>query len=377
MVGTKGFGFKLLVLSIVIAINSLIVLYLFKDSLNLPVWLDRILVHTASFSNAIIENQAHVQPTIKLKNSDLKLLPTEAKVENEMSFSKTSDIVHFDHASAPEQKCFDKRPPPKQKTLYTWIDKKGVKHISDKPKSLDQHTSVKVVGTIDPEAISLNYLSHNLSFEIKSALQSRIKQVAQMLGTVTPKNLIVPVTANIRTFKALAAYTEYSNRSSSPNQSNTGYYSARNNESVVFVRTEEQALNTLVHEVTHTINRHWYGRMGKWLNEGIAEYAENISDVKASGWVGHIRKNGLLPLHTLLSSSREEWQIAPQSHYATSWAFVAFLMAQDRDFLSRLLLQEAENGCHELSIEDVERLYGQSLEHLQREFLLWTKRRKL
>ena len=52
-------------------------------------------------------------------------------------------------------------------------------------------------------------------------------------------------------------------------------------------------------------------------------------------------------------------------------------MAQDRDFLSRLLLQEAENGCHELSIEDVERLYGQSLEHLQREFLLWTKRRKL
>jgi hypothetical protein len=153
-----------------------------------------------------------------------------------------------------------------------------------------------------------------------------------------------------------------------------GFYQASTNKSVVFAASHKQARNTAVHEAIHSINRHWFGKMARWLNEGLAEYAEveNPQHLKTSAWRNYL-KNDSISLSAVFESSRDKWQndaSSPQM-YGMSWAFVSFLMEQNPTVLSKLLLQESENGCDVLSTEDIERIYGRSISLIQRDFDRW------
>ena len=373
MVSSMKFSLKALVVFFIVSINSLGVLYLARDSFDVPFWLQNLFSEFEKAYGANFNAELDTSNEVAVDNNEFVIpsIGTTSKPYNPIYGKLSSQTL--EHIEPTSSRCLDKRAPVKEKVLYTWIDGKGTKHISDKPRILNKETSVRVAGTISPEDISLNFISHNLPIEIQKELRGRVKTAMDIFATVTPRELIVPVVANIRSFKEKSSFIEYRDRFGSSVSSSVGYYSSGNNESVILIRSKEQTLQTLAHEIMHTINRHWYGQMSQWLNEGMAEYAEAPSDLRSSEWRNYIITNRLVPLKKLLVGSRAEWSADSERYYATSLALVTFLMLEKADLMSRLLLKETENGCQELSVRDVEKLYGKNIAQLQQEFLLWKR----
>lgn len=371
MVNTNGVGAKFFVVASVVVINSLGVLYFARDSINLPHPLQLAFgfvegkLHGESNSESTARGALRSQSEMSLvqKNLEFKTL-SEAK-------STQSNLGLDEHAVPHTYKCLDKIKPPERKTIYTWTDGKGVKHISDSPRKLNSGTSVRVAKTINPEAISLNFLSHNLPFNVQGAVRGRVQKAIDAFAHVTPKESVVPVVANIRSFSDKDAYEKYSKRFNLSTGTSSGFYSAGRNESAILIRGNERTLQTITHEVMHTINRYWYGQVAKWLNEGMAEYSETPENLTNSAWVNHFKSNEPLALTTLFEGTESSWRKDPHQFYSSSWAFVTFLMSENQELMSRLLLLEAENGCKELSIRDIQLLYGGSIAALDNEFRRW------
>ena len=157
--GTKGLALKVAIIAVAIIVNSAVVVYFARDSFDLPNWLNQL--------------------SLTL-NDDIAIKPPTNEVGNE--FDQASQTMPppevpkrvFEHAHSYATRCIDKKKPPDTKRLYTWLDKNGIRHISDKPRVLDGSTVVEIAGTIEPETISLNFLTHNLSYDVQSALQNRV-----------------------------------------------------------------------------------------------------------------------------------------------------------------------------------------------------------
>lgn len=165
MVNRNGIGAKLFIVVSVVLFNSLGVLYFTRDSINLPKFL-----HLAF---------GFVEAQLQGKNNQESLLPDALRSQEEISHGQKGLEAKKNHADYTQSnsgigehegphtyKCLNKIKPPERKTIYTWTDGKGVKHISDSPRKLNSGTSVRVAKTIEPEAISLNFLSHNLPFNV-------------------------------------------------------------------------------------------------------------------------------------------------------------------------------------------------------------------
>ena len=325
-----------------------------RQSIALPHWLHEL------FANAESIRIEH-----PLQDAFSAISPQQSIASPVIHNSKTRE-----HLASNFSTCIDKKKPPKDKTLYTWIGVDGTRHISDKPRILNDKTSLRVAGVIKPDNISINFLSQNLSYAVRKASTDKVNRAMKMFGEITPEAAIVPVVASVRSFKTRALYNQYSKKKSSLKTPTAGFYTSGNNESVVLIRDDESTANTVAHEIVHTINQHWYGQIARWLNEGMAEYAENLSQ---SHWQSYLLRNQPVSLSELFTSTRNSWDNDTQRHYATSWAFVAFLMAKEKQFMSRLLLKESENGCAELSVNDIQKLYGRPIAQLEREFLRWLK----
>jgi hypothetical protein len=355
MANTKGIGLKVSLISIAFLINTLLVLYIARQSVPLPQWLHELFVHA--------ESSIRIEHPIKdafLALSSQKPVATPSVHNN----------VGSNHLQVPYARCVNKKKPPTDKTLYTWIDADGTRHISDKPQIMNDKTSLRVAGVIKPDKISINFISQNLSYAVRKASTDKVNRAMKMFGAITPEAAIVPVVANVRSFETKALYNQYSKKKSSLKTPTTGFYTSGNNESVVLIRDDESTANTVAHEIVHTINQHWYGQMARWLNEGMAEYAENLSQ---SHWRTYLLRNQPVSLSELFVGTRKSWDNDTQRHYATSWAFVTFMMTREKQFMSRLLLKESENGCEALSSHDIQKLYGRQIAQLERDFLRWLK----
>jgi hypothetical protein len=355
MANAKGLCIKVSLISIAFLINTLIVLYIAKQSMPLPYWLHELFAKAESsirIEHPLQEAFSAISPQQPIASSVIHNNTTRKHLESNYST------------------CIDKKKPPKDKTLYTWIGVDGTRHISDKPRVLNDKTSLRVAGVIKPDKISINFLSQNLSYGVRKTATDKVYRAMKLFGEVTPEESIVPVVANVRSFKTKELYNQYSKKKTSLKTPTAGFYTSGNNESAVLIRDDESTANTVVHEIVHTINQHWYGQMARWLNEGMAEYSENLSQ---SHWQSYLLQNQPVSLSKLFASTRNSWDNDTQRHYATSSAFVAFMMAKEKQLMSRLLLKETENGCAELSVNDIQKLYGRPIAQLEREFLRWLK----
>ncbi len=373
MVNRYGIGAKFFIVASVIVVNSMGVLYFARDSVNLPQFLH--------FAFELIE--VKLQGKSNQESSAFKTLRSKSEVsigQNSLEPEASSEVRYTqstsrigEHAAPNTHKCLDKIKPPERKIIYTWTDGKGVKHISDSPRKLNSNTSVQVAKIINPEAISLNFLSHNLPFDVQRAVRGKVQEALDAFAPVTPTESMVPVVANIRSFSDKGEYEKYSKRFNLSTPTNTGFYSSGRNESAILIRDNKETLQTITHEVMHTINRYWYGQVAKWLNEGMAEYSETPGSLTNSAWVNHFKSNQPLALTTLFEGTESSWRKDPHQFYASSWAFVAFLMSDNQDFMSRLLLLESENGCEEISMSDIQRLYGRDIGALNGDFRRWLR----
>ncbi|MEO2281580.1 hypothetical protein [Pseudoalteromonas pernae] len=87
-------------------------------------------------------------------------------------------------------------------------------------------------------------------------------------------------------------------------------------------------------------------------------------------------KEKLLPLNALFSASNKEWNSElRQRLYATSWAFVYFMMEKQerRQELARLIKAEQNNVCDILDVKHLANEISFSAQEYQSEFTAWSK----
>lgn len=357
--------------------NSVVVLYFARDKFDLPAYIaEPISLLTLIFDQEKADNPELNTDTSKLHSDIFTEKQLTVTYQDQQSFQTLQPHQHVvNHVELADIRsvCFDKRPQANNKRIYSWIDSKGIQHLSDKPRAIDSDTPVTVAGTIQADAISINYSGNMPPFDVQQKIFSRVSANNKLFGKITPQELVKPVIINFRMFDDVKKYKAYQERIAPVLKLSNGFYMSSINESVVLMNKGESSINTAVHEAMHSINRHWFGHMSKWLNEGIAEYAEASHSKQAlhSGWKKYLVKNGALELKELFESDRNGWDAQNSKMYSTSWAYVAFLVATNPNTLSRYLLEENINGCDDLTISDIERISAKPINMIQSEFDRW------
>ncbi|MDO6693561.1 collagenase [Aliiglaciecola sp. 3_MG-2023] len=374
MLVSKSRTFKLTIVLLIILVNSLAVLYLGRERLALPEWL----VKPLSYIELLINEEDEITsvPLTPLDNVQPQHnIDLPASGQQPDSAKLIANINNHGELSTTGSLCSDSRPNLKSKQIYTWIDNDGNRHISDKSRSVNSDTSVSVIATIQPEALSINYSGTVPPYRLQQEIHSRVMTNKDLFAQITAKDLVRPITINFRFFKDINSYNKYQKQVAPTIESAIGFYVSHINESVVMINDDKQSVDTAVHEAMHAINRHWFGHMSKWLNEGIAEYAESSQSTSPSNsqWRAHIQKHGTLPLTTLFKANGSLWEADKTMMYATSWAFIAYLMENHQQTLARLLLEENNNGCNVVNISDIERISSYRLSMLQNNFTHWLK----
>lgn len=260
-----------------------------------------------------------------------------------------------------------------QKNIYKWQDDNGITNISDKPRKIYSDSPVTIIGTIEPEMVAINYINSTGFYNLQNKINGRVMKAMNMFERVVSKSLVTPVSINFRLFEDQDSYVSYRKRIAPNLGASLGFYMGNTNESVVMMTSEIQGTNTAVHEAMHAINRHWFGKMSRWLNEGIAQYAEIDPSVplQHNSWFSSIQRKKLISLSKLFQANKLEWKSQVSQMYETSRAFVAYLMDEQRAILSRLLMEESYNSCGILNLQDIERVSGKSVSVMQREFDSW------
>lgn len=367
--------------TLVFIINTSLVYYASKNQIALPQpvvklidflsdYFDEELIDSFSSTGNQAENKTLIELTPPQTSNDSA--PYSSMSE------PTKGLTALNHSTHNELQlvgsaCNDVSTLKRNATIYKWVDDDGVTHLSDRPRTIDSDSPVQIIGTIVPELLSIKYLNNEGSLELKNKINASVANAKQFFEKIVPKSLIKPVEINFRLFSKESHYDYYRKKMAPKLIPSFGFYTSKNNESVVMMHTEKQGIKTSVHEAMHSINRHWFGNMSRWINEGIAEYAEtdqsNLS--RHSNRDYRIKQEQLVPLNTLMQAEQVEWRNQATNMYATSYAFIAYLMEEKTLLLSRLLLAENVNGCNTLKLQDVERISGVRLPYLQNEFNIW------
>ena len=228
------------------------------------------------------------------------------------------------------------------KIIYRWLDENGVVHLSNRGRPTN--ANVIVAGTISPDSITIDLYGDTPPDGFRKSLRKRIDDAIKIFAKVTDEAVVVPVHIKMRLFTQKSDYIAFQKQVAPKLNQSAGFYRSGSNESAVYLHPQF-GLDTAVHEAMHAINRAWFGRIARWLNEGMAEVAEGKSSFASIS---------TLPLQTLLSSKDEDWQSSKRSSlYQSSKAFVQYLNDNHQQVLARLLQRESENGCDVLTMDDV------------------------
>lgn len=366
--------------TLLILTNTILVFHFGQNQFSLGNFVDRLIEQFESSieTRGDLDMLPYKENSSDLSQNDLSHQPderTKASLIREPALNDSDSYIYHEDLPQIGNSCARPVALQQQKNIYKWRDDNGITHLSDQPRKIYSDSPVTIVGHIKPEMVAINYLDINVSSAIQNKINARAMKAKEMFELVVPKSLIRSVEINFRLFDNKTSYESYRNRVAPSLGASLGFYRGSTNESVVMMSSENQGTNTAVHEAMHAINRHWFGNMSKWLNEGMAEYAETDRNVSLhhNNWFSNIQQKRLIPLSELFQVSRSEWDSKKYQMYATSWAYVAYLMDKQRPLLSRLLLQESAKGCDKMKLADIERVSGKSILLMQREFDIWAK----
>ena len=269
--------------------------------------------------------------------------------------------------------------------VYTWTDENGTPHFSDTPPDKFDYRQLNYAGEKVLDHFSLDLNTESLPYDFNQKLTVKLNKLFALYGKLLDTSSLKKVDINLQVVANKASYQniQKAHNVAIGNQSN-GFYSHASNKAYLLYTNDQQAMQTAIHEATHAINRAIIGYSHKWLNEGLAEYSEGI---RVSGQVANIdpndswTRNGrisekILPLEHLLSANSKEWNgKLRQRLYASSWAFIYFMMENTnrKTMLAKVINAEQRNICDVIEKQNLEDIFGMSFHRLQTEFSKWTK----
>ncbi len=159
-----------------------------------------------------------------------------------------------------------------------------------------------------------------------------------------------------------------------------GFYISRLNEASVYTGRNDQRMYAVSrHEAIHAIVNGAFGRIPVWLNEGLAEYFEQLRLQHGMfrivelnpGYLNLIARTGDVNLGHYFNLTVRRWysESQKQFNYALGWSVVYFLMSSKRDtqFLRYMLDHLAYHYCKAFSdIDYINKNYPGGLKQFER-----------
>ncbi|WP_159818115.1 hypothetical protein [Colwellia sp. 20A7] len=271
--------------------------------------------------------------------------------------------------------------------VYTWVDERGITNFSSTPPENLDFQLLNYAGDKVFDYFNLDLNTERLPYDFNQKLSLKLNKLFELYGQLLDRSSLRKVDINLHVYSSKLAFDQIKKKHNMPVGDNTaGFYSHASNQAHLLLTKHDATMRTATHEAAHAINRGIIGYSPKWLNEGLAEYSEYIEVTKLTGRVYPNRnwtKNGflseqLLPLSVLLPSTNKDWDSKLRSRlYATSWAFVYFMMDTQyrKDKLAKIIKLEQQDLCRVIEVKEVVRIIGLPLSELQKQFNRWAKRR--
>jgi hypothetical protein len=269
--------------------------------------------------------------------------------------------------------------------IYTWTDENDVYHVSDKAPDVGQFELISYAGERVFDYFSLDLNTESLPYDFNQKLTVKLNTLFELYGNLLDRDSLKKVDINLRVYHSKSAFKQVKKQYNMSNADNiNGFYSHGNNQAYLLFRNNEQTMRTAAHEATHAVNRAIIGYTPRWLNEGLAEYSEFIQVVGNSAkvypnsdWTNKsIISKQPLPLTELFSASSSQWNSdLRQRLYATSWAFIYFMMEhpQRKSLLAKLIKIEQQNLCNVTPLNKMEEKLEVQFNILQNQFSRWSR----
>lgn len=272
--------------------------------------------------------------------------------------------------------------------IYTWTDENGVYNVSDKPPKEGDFKLLNYAGEKVFDYFTLDLNTESLPYDFHQKLTLKLNKLFEVYGQLLDRSSLKKIDINLRVYASKVAFNQIKAKHNMPIGDNTpGFYSHGSNQAHLLLTSHAATMRTATHEAVHAINRGIIGYSPKWLNEGLAEYSEYI---EVEGQVSRVYPNEswtnnnrmpekLIPLHTLLAATNSDWDSELRNRlYATSWAFIYFMMdnQQRKAMLAKVIRSEQQNLCDVADLQQVEKIIGMPVKRLQKQFSHW-KRLKL
>jgi hypothetical protein len=274
----------------------------------------------------------------------------------------------------------------KQDAVLRWTDANGKIHFGDAAPHQVSAQHVRLKRKKELEYFNLSMSGDELPTRFNERLSTRITRIYQLLSELIPADKLEKVTVDLKMFNHRKDYSRYSNQiRSTPGTNSVGFYTMRYNQAVVYRRNDHQGGEVALHESTHVINAGIFGYTPRWLNEGLAEYMENMTlsaqmaEISPNkNWTKYSRINyQLVGFNELFATKNRQWGGSKRrSYYATSWALIYFLMSspEDRQWLGELLTAKARQRCERMITRQyVDKAYPGGIANLQKRFNHWIK----
>ncbi|WP_114326666.1 hypothetical protein [Candidatus Colwellia aromaticivorans] len=271
--------------------------------------------------------------------------------------------------------------------VYTWVDERGIANFSSTQPKNGEFRVLNYAGEKVFDYFSLDLNAESLPYDFNQKLTLKLNKLFEIYGQLLDRSSLKKVDINLRIYASKITFNQIKAKNNMPVSDNTpGFYSHATNQAHLLLTNHAATMRIATHEATHAINRGIIGYSPKWLNEGLAEYSEYIEVDGQNGRVypnknwtnnNHMSKQ-LLPLNKLLTATNGDWNSELRSRlYATSWAFIYFMMdnQQRKGMLAKVIKYEQQNLCDVTGIKQVENIIGLPIKGLQRQFNHWTNLR--
>ncbi|MCK5880540.1 MAG: DUF1570 domain-containing protein [Sinobacterium sp.] len=261
---------------------------------------------------------------------------------------------------------------PKKQSVYSWKDKNGRSHFSDKnPEDATGGNTKQVVSvsqfTSAKKFFSLNIVDDkaDMTLILAGRIQTDVNAIYSLLSQGLGFKKLREIDLTLRLFIQQKAFQAYKNKVAPRSKTNSGFYLSRLNEASVvqWPRRPEKTYSVIRHESSHVIMAGLFGSTPRWFNEGLAEYFElmntggqykyiDLDKYKLDYLKLQLKQARLPSIEYLWSLNARQFYQNTRLHYSMAWSVIHFMLSEEKEksLFSALIQSLYDKPCQKVDM---------------------------